>query len=372
MAQKLVRINSENPPGRELEIASFVAERLSELGLKARVDRFEDRANAVGSIRWSDGKTLLLLTHLDTVPAGSRENWRNPPFDGIIRGGRVYGRGAADAKGSLASMLGTLKSISDSGMELRGQLVVAAVADGEGKSRGVKRLLSRGMKADYAVVGEPTELLVCTANKGRLTVSARFLGKSAHPSSPKPASNPIQAAKEFLLKIDEELVENLPSHPILGRATIAPTIIRGGLADNVIPDEVEVTLDRRVLPGEELEAVMKPIRKIAEEAAEKTKIDFEVAIRKWIPPAESDSETEIAKIAVKAVSDKIGRKVKPAGFAGTSDTVFLVHAGIPTIILGPGSLEQAHSPDEWISVSELADAAEIYASIIAKVLGRKT
>ncbi|HDD42349.1 MAG TPA: M20 family peptidase, partial [Nitrososphaeria archaeon] len=165
MAVKLVRINSENPPGREAEIASFLAERISELGLKARVDRFDDRANCEGSLRWGEGARILLLTHLDTVPAESGEAWSIPPFEGVIREERVYGRGAADAKGSIASMLGALKAIADSGLKLGGEVIFAAVADEEVESQGVRRLLASELKADYAVVGEPTNLQVCIAHK---------------------------------------------------------------------------------------------------------------------------------------------------------------------------------------------------------------
>ncbi|MEM2188124.1 MAG: M20/M25/M40 family metallo-hydrolase, partial [Nitrososphaerota archaeon] len=132
MASKLISINSENPPGREAEIASFLAERLSELGLKARVDAFDGRANCIGASKDFGGADLLLLTHLDTVPAGERRAWSTPPFGGVIRDGRLYGRGAADAKGCIASMLGALKALADGGVELGGEgLVFAAVADEE-------------------------------------------------------------------------------------------------------------------------------------------------------------------------------------------------------------------------------------------------
>ncbi|MCD6421495.1 MAG: M20/M25/M40 family metallo-hydrolase, partial [Thaumarchaeota archaeon] len=249
LASKLVRINSENPPGREVEIASFVAERVSELGFKAVVDKFGERANALGFLRLSEGARILLLTHLDTVPAGDRSFWTVPPFEGIIREERLYGRGAADAKGAIASMLGGLKILMDSGAGLRGEIIFAAVADGEAGSEGVKRLLSKGLKADYAVVGEPTRLQVCLAHRGRLLLSVTFIGRAAHAGDPSMGVNPLHPAARLLLnlgKLSEELSRSV--HPLLGSSTISPTIVRGGLKDNVIPESVELVIDCRTLP----------------------------------------------------------------------------------------------------------------------------
>ena len=370
MTSKLIKINSENPPGREGEIASFVAERLSELGLKTRVDKFGDRANVVGVLKEGEGKKLLFLTHLDTVPAGERENWSVPPFGGIIRSGKIYGRGAADAKGSLASMLGALKALSDAGIGVKGALILAAVADEEVNSKGVKRLLAKGLKADYAIVGEPTDLQVCVAHKGRLVISVRFLGKSVHASAPSLGVNAMYAASEFISKIESISGKKSSSHPLLGSATIAPTMISGGIKDNVIPDEVEVVLDRRTLPGEKPEDVTRSIMEIAEKAAEEKKARARVQVKKWVPPAEIDLSSKLVGTAVETVSELLGVRVRPIGFNATCDMGFLIRAGIPSIILGPGSLEQAHAVDEWISVDELAAAAEIYASIILKFLGK--
>ena len=148
MLSNMIRINSENPPGREDEIASYVAESLAELGLKAWIDRFQGRANTLGSIKIGKGRKIMLISHLDTVPAGEKELWRIPPFSGIVKDGRVYGRGAADAKGCIASMLGCLKSLADEGWPINGEIIFAAVADEESENRGVRRLIAQGVKAD--------------------------------------------------------------------------------------------------------------------------------------------------------------------------------------------------------------------------------
>jgi len=369
MARKLIGINSENPPGREEEIASFVAERLSELGLKAWIDRFGNRrANAIGVYRWGEGERLLLITHLDTVPAG--EGWSRPPFSGALLNGRIYGRGAADAKGALAAMLGALKAVIDSEDKLMGELIFAAVADEEADSEGVKRLLSQGLRADHAIVGEPTDLQVCTAHKGRLVISAIFRGKSSHSSAPNLGVNAIYAASDFALRL-RRISEGLPKgHPLLDSATIAPTLIRGGARDNVIPDQVELIIDRRTLPEEGLIDVVNMLRWEAERVAASWGARAEVRVRRWIPPAETKPFSKIASAALEAVSEVLGVGAEPRGFNATCDMSFLVReAGIPSIILGPGSLAQAHAVDEWISVDQLSAAARIYSRIISKILG---
>jgi len=371
LASNLVKINSENPPGREAEIASFVAERLSDLGFKARIDRFEGRANSLGFHKFSEnGSRLMLLTHLDTVPAGDREAWRFPPFEGVVHEGRLYGRGAADAKGPLASMLGGLKALIDSGVELCGELVFAAVADEELESQGVRRLLASGLKADYAIVGEPTSLQVCIAHKGRLVLSINFLGRSAHASAPDLGVNPIQIAARFIERLDDlskKLLEK--HHQLLGSPTISPTIIRGGIKDNMIPDSLELIIDRRVLPQEDLETIVGELDELSKESAKRYNADSRLRIIRWVPPAEVDRRSPIVLAAIKAIEEVLKIKGEVRGFQATCDMSYLVNnAGIQSVILGPGSLEQAHAIDEWVSVEELVSAAKIYAFTILNIL----
>lgn len=370
IALSLVRINSENPPGREAEAASFLAERLSELGLKARVDAFDGRANCIAASRDFERAGLLLLTHLDTVPAGERRAWSIPPFGGIIQDGRLYGRGAADAKGCIASMLGALKALAD-GVELNGEgLVFAAVADEEVESQGVRRLIGKGFRADYAVVGEPTDLRICVAHKGRLVAAVKFAGRYAHSSRPELGINALYAASEFALRI-EECSKNIAkrAHPLFGPPTASATIFRAGEKDNVVPGLAEVVVDYRALPGERLEAILGELRHVAEEVDRRRRTRHEVMVLRWVPPAEVDLGSRIVEAAAGAAGSVLGREPEITGFQATCDMSYLVNeAGVPSIILGPGSLEQAHTVDEWVSVAELVAAAKIYALIIHDIL----
>ena len=371
IASRLVRINSENPPGREAEVASFLAERLSELGLKAKVDPFDRRANCIASTKDFKRAGLLLLTHLDTVPAGEREAWSIPPFEGIIRDGRLYGRGAADAKGCIASMLGALKALADSGMELGGEgLVLAAVADEEMESQGIRRLIGRGFRADYAVVGEPTGLRVCVAHKGRLVTAVKFAGKYAHSSRPELGINTLYAASEFALDI-EEYSRRIKgkAHPLLGPPVISATMFKAGEKDNMVPGWAEVVVDYRALPGERLEAILDEFKHIAGKVDRERGTRHEIIVLRWVPPSEVDPGSRIVEVAAEAVRRVLSREPEISGFQATCDMSYLVNdAGVPSIILGPGDLEQAHVADEWVSIAELVAAAKIYALIIYGIL----
>ncbi len=371
LASTLVRINSENPPGREAEAASYVAERLAGLGLKTRVDRFgEGRANAIGVLEQGEGPTLLFNSHLDTVPAGERELWSVPPFSGEVRDGKLYGRGAVDAKGCIAAFLGALKSLADEGWPIRGSLAVAAVADEEVEGQGTRRLLSQGVEADYAIVGEPTSLLPSIAHKGRLVLSASFLGRAAHASVPGRGVNAVYAASDFALRVSRLFRRRRRRHPLLGEPTAAVTVIHGGVKDNVIPESCEVIIDRRMLPGERVERVVEEVGRLAKASAKSWKAKSKVEVRRYIAPAETPSSSPIVKASVYAVSEVLGRRVRPRGFTATCDMSHLVNqAKIPTVILGPGDLRRAHVVDEWIGVEELENASKIYKAIILRLLG---
>ncbi len=366
VASTLIRINTENPPGREVEAASYVAERLAELGIKSRVDRFEgDRGNVVGELGGGT-PSILFNTHLDTVPVGDKGLWSVPPLGGEVRDGRLFGRGAVDAKGSLASLIGALKDLADEGWSLKGRLIVAAVADEEVGGKGIKRLLSQGVRADYAIVGEPTGLKVCIAHKGRLLASIVFRGRPSHASSPEKGRNAIYGAAEFISRM--EVVRFRKRHRLLGSPSLTVTMIRGGVKDNVVPDVCEVLVDRRFIPGEDVKDSVEHLRKTAEKVARLRGLGYEVRVISVAPPSESASSSLLVKTALQAIYETAGKKSRPTGFKATCDMTYLRQAGIETIILGPGTLSRAHTVDEWVEVGELGQAAEIYYRILKAML----
>ena len=370
MLSNMIRINSENPPGREEELASYVAERLAELGLKAWIDRFQGRANAIGSIKIGNGGKIMLVSHLDTVPAEERDLWKIPPFSGAVKDGKVYGRGAADAKGCIASMLGCLKALADEGWPIHGEIIFAAVADEESENRGIRRLVAQGVKADCAVVGEPTNLNVCIAHRGSIVLRASFRGKAAHSSEPERGINAVYAASEYALRIEKLSKRFRIRHRLLGRPSLAVTVVKGGVKDNVIPDRCELVINRRTLPNEDLETIVNRLKDLADRISKRRRVKASIKIGRYLPASETDRDEEIVKAGLRAVSRVLGKRARPKGFQATCDMTFLVHrANIPCIILGPGRLEEAHAIDEWVEIDQLINGSKIYRELIMDLIG---
>lgn len=376
LASALVRINTENPPGRELEAASFLAERLADLGIKSTIDRLDGvRANAVCILEGgSAGPTLLFNSHLDTVPVGERDKWQVEPLGGLIRDGRLYGRGSADAKGSIAAMAASLKALLNVQDRICGKVVLAAVADEEVSSIGTKALLSKYGKFDFAVVGEPTGLRVCTAHKGRLEVKVRVKGKPAHASMPQEGINAIIAAVSYCNEI-EQMAESLSrgnGHPLLGKPTVAVTMISGGIKPNVIPDECVLIIDRRLIPGEDPEVVKASFEGIASKLmAERRGTEFIISITQYHRATEVSVSEPIAQAALEAVSRTLKVKAEPSGLPAYTDLGWIVAAGTPGVVLGPGDLSQAHTYNESVPIDELETAAKIYYNIALRLLGKR-
>ncbi|MCD6503956.1 M20 family metallopeptidase [Candidatus Bathyarchaeota archaeon] len=373
LTRRLVRIPSENPPGGEGEIAEFIAEKLKDLGLTVRVYEFKPgRPSVVGLLSGVKEKpTLMFNGHIDTVPVGDKDLWSVDPFEGVLRDGRIYGRGAADMKGALAAMIASVKAIVESEVRLRGRVILTFVADEEVTGYGTRDLIRRGYRADFAIVGEPNELNVQTAHKGVLWLKVVTRGKAAHASVPHQGVNAIYRMADICLAL-EKMNSLLAGrkHSLLGSPTINVGTIKGGIKTNIVPDYCEITIDRRLIPGEKPIDVKQEIEETLESLGGKTsKLQFELEVLNLADPSETPQDELIVQVARKAVKEVIGRDPGVTGFTATCDMRFLVNeAGIPTIILGPGSLRQAHVIDEYVEVEQVINAAKIYTSIILKTL----
>ncbi|MCD6530171.1 M20 family metallopeptidase [Candidatus Bathyarchaeota archaeon] len=374
LTRQLVRIPSENPPGNEREIAEFVTEKLRDLGLTVKVHEFKPgRPSVVGLLTGAEGKPVLMFNgHLDTVPIGDREDWSVDPFEGALRNGKIYGRGAADMKGALAAMIASAKAVIESKVRLKGKLILTFVADEEVTGYGTRDLIRKGYKADFAVIGEPNELKVQTAHKGVLRLKVVTRGKAAHASIPHQGVNAIYRMADVCLaleKMNSLLAEK--KHALLGSPTINVGTIKGGIKTNIVPDYCEITVDRRLIPGERPMDVKREIEEVLESLRWKTSnLQTEVEVLNVAEPSETPQDEPIVQVAREAVKEVVGRDPGVTGFTATCDMHFLVNeADIPTIILGPGSLQQAHIVDEYVEVEQLINAAKVYTCIILKTLG---
>lgn len=372
LTRQLVRIPSENPPGEEKAMAEFVAEKLSSLGFNVKLPKYKPgRPHVVGL--FSDGKekpSLMFNAHLDTVPIGDKSLWTVDPLGAEIRNGKIYGRGSSDMKAALAAMVSAAKAILEDDVKLTGTLMITGVTDEEVTGLGTKDIIDRGYRADFAIVGEPTELKVQTAHKGIIWLRIVTKGKAVHSSMPQEGVNAIYKMSKICLTFEDMLQQLMKkNHPLLGSPTISVGTIKGGLKINIVPDYCEISVDRRLVPGETPEVAKHEIKEVL--ATLKTRdpqLQLEVETINSAHPSETDATEPIVKVARESVKEITGKDPGITGFTATCDMRHLVKAKIPTIILGPGNLSQAHTIDEYIEIKQIVEAAKIYALMTLRLL----
>ena len=372
-AQALIAAPSENPGGTEDLAAEVTAGILEELGASHELVRSEEgRPSVVARLGSRDRPVLAWNGHLDTVPAGDRPTWSVDPFAGSVADGRLIGRGACDMKGPMAAALAAAAAIGRAGLILEGTLELHLVADEElAGTHGTRVLRDQGrLTQDAAIVGEPTGMDIALAERGGAWITALAHGRAAHGSQPERGVNAIVTMSRFLLRLHEALPDR--EHALVGRPTVNVALVSGGSAPNVVPDRCEVDIDRRIIPGEDdPDEVIAPFRRLVEDLkSEYPDSDIEPWIRDWTEAAETDGSSVIAAVARDAVGIETGTPATFVGFTGITDARFYINdAKIPTVILGPGSLSNAHIADEWVGVDELVQAARTYARIFVAFLG---
>lgn len=375
---ELIRLKSPTPPGDVEPVASWLEEWATGLSLDVERQTVEAgpprKDNLLIRADFGEGPTLIWNTHMDVnSPAG--QVWSFDPFEPFVRGGRLYGLGACDAKGSLAGMCCALEELMrehDAGRKLSGTLVLTAVMGEEAGGLGSLHLVKRGIRADGAIVGEATGLAIAAAHKGTYMRRLRFRGKAAHSGSAHLGVNAVAHAAHFCLAVealDERLREH--PHPLLGPASAVVTIFNGGTRQNTVPESAELILDRRLLPGEthakadrELEVLLAGLK------GQIPSLDVE-SIEPVVAtvPSETREDKAIVRAALSAVEGLDGRKHELRGFpAGCDMSKLVTMAGIPTVICGPGSLAQAHSPDEFVDLEQLERAPAVYKEIARRFL----
>jgi len=371
---RLVAFDTQNPPGHEAGAADYVAAELAGLGCEIEMGSFAPgRPNVTGRLANGPGPVFAFNTHLDVVPAG--EGWTADPFTLRADGGRLHGRGACDAKGPAAAMIEAIAVLAADRTRWRGTLLGVFVADEEAQSRGAKHYAAARPAIDFAVVGEPTSNVVATAHKGSYRPRILVRGKTAHSGMPHLGVNAILGAGRLMAMIEAFHAEDIGrrSHPLVGNASITVTRIEGGHADNVIPDRCELLIDRRLLPGEtdasaraEIEALLARARAAG--------IEAEIAGTKETTggATETPSDAPIARAALDAVrrhgAPSAPGHPGPIGFPAACDLVHFAGTGASGVVIGPGSLDVAHKPDEFVPREEFIAAARIYATIATSML----
>ena len=350
----LVAIDSVNPdlvPGGagEAEIADFAAGWLRDAGLEVELDEAAPGRPSVIAVApgTGGGASLMLNAHMDTVGVEGMER----PFEPVVRDGRMYGRGAYDMKASLAACMLAAERLSSEG--LAGDVIVTAVCDEEYASIGVQSVLER-RRADAAIVTEPTGLRVCIAHKGFAWVELETRGRAAHGSRPAEGVDAITGmgpALTRLAQLQSEL-DGSSGHELVGPGSVHASLIDGGQELSSYPGRCVLSLERRTIPGETAEDVLRECEALVAGAE-----DAEVRLLLVREPFSVDPGAEVVAAVARAAEAVTGRPAELYGESYWMDAAFIQAAGIPTVVFGPGG-EGAHAVDEWVDLASVDACAE--------------
>ena len=362
---RLVRTNSVNPalaPGApgERQIAEWIAGSLRAVGLSAEIfEPAPGRTSVLGKLAGSGGgRSLMLNAHCDTVDAGGMAE----PFSGAIRDGKVYGRGAYDMKGGLAACMAAVKALVDAGARLRGDVLVAAVADEEYGSLGTSGLIQR-VKVDGAIVTEPTGLEVCLAHKGYLWIEVEIAGRAAHGSKFELGIDANMKMGHFLsrLSVLERELRARPPHPLVGPPSLHAALLSGGTGLSTYAPSSTVKIERRTVPGETEAQAAAEIQNIVDRLAAEDP-DFRAAVRPFFVrhPFEVARTAPIVRAVDRAASAVLGRPARHIGDTPWMDAALLQAAGVETVVCGAAGAG-AHSDVEWVDLESVVKLANILA-----------
>src|SRR3989440_1089175 len=361
---RLVRIPPK--PGHEQAAAEALAGWCREAGLEVSTQEVEPgRPNVLATWRAGRGQRLLLTGHIDTVPVG--EGWTRDPHGAEIAGGRLYGRGACDMKGGLAAMLGAIVALRARGEQPAGDVTFAAAVGEEEDSAGTRAMVKGGIKADRAVLSEPTAMHLVLANRGLLNYRIVVKGASVHASAPALGRNAVTAASRIVVELEATGSElGKRSHPVFGPPSLTVGTMHGGTRPYVVPDRCEIEVDRRLNPGESAEQVVGELQDaIARVKGSLPWLEAEIIAGPDYIPFEIPPDHGLVSSMSKAM-EAAGLPPRTSSWRAASDAGFLVHgAGIPCVLFGPGDIEQAaHRPDEWIDLGDLDTAQRVFEHLL--------
>lgn len=389
----LVRIPSVNPMGRaigaadiyyEHRVTKYLEKLFTSLGIAC--ERFTvapHRDNFIARVDGSKspergGKILLLEAHQDTVPV---DGMTIEPFKAEIRTGRMYGRGACDIKGGMTAMITALARFAESKPRKRPTVVLACTVNEEhgysgalhladlfrGKLPGVRsKLLPR--VPDAAIVAEPTKLNVVVAHKGTVRWRCHTGGLATHSSQPHLGDNALYHMARVLQVLEtygRDIAPHLSQHALVGRPTVSVGLISGGISVNTVPDKCTIEIDRRVLPGEEPEVAYRhAVDYVNSVVAAGTPVmhDAPFLMSRGLP----DDENQELSERLGGVIREHGGPGEPIGVPFGTNAPQYALTGCPTVVFGPGSIDQAHTADEWLDLEQLKSAADILSDFVRR------
>jgi len=367
IAEELIRFDTSGPPTQEQPCAEWIRDFLDDAGFRTTLQVVEPgRANIIGKIGEDTEPGLVLSGHIDVVLAGDPDLWKvSGPYEPAIKDGYLYGRGACDMKGPNACMLQMAKDYAKEDFKRQLTLVFTAGEDTGGWF--VNNVLDDKLvipaEAKYCVIGEPSLMEIIPVHKGSGGADIMIHGKAAHSSKPELGINANQKAADFLYELralQEELDKE--QHPLLGPTTVECTLMEGGFKANIIPDQAKLTINFRLIPVHKEPEVSKEwftsiIDKLSRNDPE---FKAELTSHRASSPLDVPLDSEI----VITLKDILG--TEPVGAPYYTEAVSYTSAGIPAVICGPGSIDQAHTPDEYISLEQLGLGYKTYKELVKR------
>lgn len=361
--------------GEEGDVAAVVVAEMKSLDYD---DVWTDEVgNIIGKIAGNSGPTVMLNGHMDIVDPGPAAGWPQPAYSGKVLGDQLWGRGSVDMKGPVAAMIYGAAQFKQLDVRPAGDVLMTVAVMEEIAGLGSQFLATHTM-ADVAIVGEPSRSELRLGHRGRIELQVKFSGRSAHASAPDLAINPHFAAAKFLQRLESL---SLQSDPILGKATIAPTLyLTDQVSANVIPSEVTVYLDWRNVPAETPESALRTLEALIVPAADGTTATVSVTeqprqcytgvthdFASIFPPFATDPSSPLAGAAQQVIEASTGKPANPDVWQFATDGGHLSLAGIPIVGFGPGDDRLAHTNQEQISIAELKTASATYAPLICEL-----
>lgn len=387
---ELVKIPTVNPPGENYEqAAKLLKAKLEEIGIESELIEIPEeyldgtypysplhkgkpRFIVYGKIQ-GNRKTLHINGHYDVVPPG--DGWSYDPFTPKIVENRIYGRGTTDMKGGIATALAAMKYALDHELISYG-LEVAFVPDEESGGMGTRYLVEKvKVKPDYVIIPEPTShKMIGVGHKGFARGVITVLGKQGHASRPWSAVNAFEKACElvvdFLPRYWEVLKQRKTQFPVENDNSAHPSIALGGYAesstkkDNTIPGEFYFSFDRRIIPEEDVNAVIKELREHFEEAASRVGVSIRINIKSLIEASATPIESPIVQLTAKSIQKCLGIEPILMLNAGRYDLVYYRRIGIEGIAYGPGVRGQAHAINEYTTIDEIKNVLDVYINLL--------
>ncbi len=376
LASDLIAIPSTS--GEEREVMEFVVSWAKERGLRHEVfSRDPNRPNVVLTIGDpANGPTIAMNGHLDTVPVSDPEAWLSPPYEPVVSedGSLLYGRGAADMKASVAVMMSVIELMKDA--PLKGCFQAHVVSDEETSAQyGTVHVLEeiaagRLNRPDYCLIGEKSDLKVRNAERGLFGFDVIFHGRASHTASARATGiNAIGKAAKGVLALEKDIDR---FHPAVGKPVISVNIISAGVAHNVGPGECQISVDRRLIPGETRESAIAEVHE-AFEAIAATDADFKYTIiedpgNNYIPANITEDSSPIVSALQESVRSVTGSEPEYfVAWAGATDGRFYRQAGIDTVGYGPGG-QNIHGANEAVYIDQLVTQARVYTETAARLL----